>query len=338
MSRRGFTIAYFLEGFKDYLHIWQFRGSIFESFGTQGTKMSLGDILSIVGLAVSVIGIPLAYALAKRGRKRPVLRYAVDFDVVVSSSVGFLRSRLLQANDGSPVRQISRSAVALWNHQGDTISGNDVLGVDRLRIKLEEGDRVLRSRLIACSRKVNRLSLSTNPEDQTEILIDFDFLDAADGGIIEIIHEGDKRPKIAGTIRGVELSYRGFRSISLGAVMHTSSAFLTRHRLLFNWLRALAASLIVLAIGGLIVVVVTSRGANGLVDVTHFDLRSSDGQRAFADAVEYGEPGTIDAWKFALIFAASIVLVGAGMFLLTTMTRMPRNIFRDSSMIDEDRA
>ncbi|WP_143268474.1 hypothetical protein [Amycolatopsis vastitatis] len=298
--------------------------------------MSLSDVLSIVGLAVSLIGIPLAYALAKRGRKRPVLRYAVDFNVVVDSSVGFLRSRLLQANDGSPVRQISRSAVALWNHQGDTISGGDVLDTDRLRIKLEKGDRVLRHRVIACSRRVNRLSVLANHDDQTELLIAFDFLDATDGGIIEIIHEGNNRPNIVGTMRGVEVSYRGFRSISLGVVIVTSGAFLTRHRLLFNWLRALAVSVIALAVGNFVVGVSTSESANGLVDVTRFDLHSPDGQRAFADAVEYGMPGSIDAWGFVNIFATVIAFMVAGGFLATTTTRMPRNIFRDSSMLDED--
>lgn len=37
--------------------------------------MSTSDILAIVGIGLSVVGIPLAVVLARRGRKRPYLRY-----------------------------------------------------------------------------------------------------------------------------------------------------------------------------------------------------------------------------------------------------------------------
>lgn len=164
--------------------------------------MNSGDILGIAGIAASLIGIPVAFILARKSRQRPQLRYAVDFNTILSTDDKLFDRGLKMTLGDKRIDSISRTRVALWNHHGDTIERSDNLESDRLRLNFDREDSVLQSRVLRESRPQIALSATFEERNASIVDISFDFLDAEDGGIIEVIHQGTVEPKLLGTIKG----------------------------------------------------------------------------------------------------------------------------------------
>jgi len=184
-------------------------------------EMSVSDILAVVGLVVSVGGIPLTFLLARRARQRPQLRYRVDFRVILRLDDELFRRGFLMTLGGRKIDSISRTRIALWNHHGDTIEKQDNLESDPLRIQLDAGE-ALQAHLLCTSRYQTGLSVARDEADPASVKLTFDFLDAGDGGVVEIIQHGTKKPVIRGTLKGctireagnVDLSQNGLKAIT----------------------------------------------------------------------------------------------------------------------------
>jgi hypothetical protein len=75
---------------------------------------------------------------------------------------------------------------------------------DQARIVFPADSRVLIAHVVESTRKSIGLTTVIDDADRA-IVIKFDFLDRGDGGVIQIIYQGDPtaRPEITGSIRGV---------------------------------------------------------------------------------------------------------------------------------------
>jgi hypothetical protein len=272
-----------------------------DDFGYEDA-MSTSDILATVGIALSIVGIPLAFILARRGRKRPYLRQLVDFDVIASSKHGGFHSGFLRDRSGDPVTNIARTSAAIWNHQGDTIRGKDIVPDDRLRIQLASGDHALQARIVGCSRKQNKLRVDVDPVDDGVVYIDFDFLDADDGGIVELIHQGSTEPQILGTIRGADVGTRRKADLRPELIQSANRSWLKRYKLLPRRLRVVPVAMFGLfLVVTMIVAVFELLRTPILVDVAKYDLRSLTGQKEFSqDVMALGLPSSTGLWMAAI--------------------------------------
>src|SRR5215471_15876312 len=163
--------------------------------------MNTSDVIAIIGLVGSFVGIPVTFIVARRARLRPELRYAIDFTVLLEPSDSLFDQGLRMSLRDQEINRISRTRVAIWNNHGDPIKKSDIVSSDPLRIALKSGDRLLQSRVISASRKQIALTGTIDKTSGLALRIDFDFLAADDGGVIEIVHQGLKPPEILGTLR-----------------------------------------------------------------------------------------------------------------------------------------
>jgi hypothetical protein len=308
--------------------------------------MDINVILAWAGLVVGIIGIPIGYLIARRGRQRPDLRSASQFDEIISSEDGIL-DRLNMEFDGKKIFSVSRTRLALWNARGDTVRGSDILPADRLRLQLESDDLALHVRVIAISREQIDAICEIDSSDPTAANISFDFLDASDGFIVELLHMKAERAELVGTIRGaVVKTESGTTNMSPDALDKAAARWLSRIK---HTKRLIAVPIgglyltVILFIGMLTFAIVDMRSkVPMLVDVQSFDLKTLDGQRDFATSV--GRTGNVNdestlIWVLASYCAVLVLGVILITFLAIFRVSVPRSIVRlrpDSSGNSEE--
>ncbi|WP_181775321.1 hypothetical protein [Amycolatopsis pittospori] len=296
--------------------------------------MTASDIMGLAGLVLSIIGIPLAFVLARRGRKRPLLKYSADFKVLASSKHGAFETGFMRAPSGEPIVTISRTTVAIWNHQGDTLRGVDIVPQDRLRIKLSDGDYPLQVRIAARSRVQNELSVKVDPQDRSAVLVEFDFLDSGDGGLVEVIHQGSEVPALTGTIRGASIDKRPPLNLSPDLMDLMRRPWYRRIR------RRITLQVLILAIAGVSSAIVFSvmalslkRDSPELVDYVRFDLNTLEGQEEFGREVASKGLSLIQIPNSIIVAIAMVVILLYGYPLFRRLRlKIPRSIIR---IVDE---
>jgi hypothetical protein len=194
----------------------------------KGISINLSDVLGAAALLVAIIAIPITYYLAQRARQVPDLQYRIDFNVLLAPDDHLFELGLVMELTNRPITCISRTRVAFWNERGDTVRGKDIVDSDPLRIKVAEGDSVLQSRTICVSRKVTGLTTDIAQGEQSSVLLSFDFLDAGDGGIFEVIHQSTVEPDLVGTIRGTVIHKAGEADLMTAALEAVSKSYLRR--------------------------------------------------------------------------------------------------------------
>ncbi|WP_157518101.1 hypothetical protein [Herbidospora mongoliensis] len=297
--------------------------------------MSFSDIVGIVGLIISLIGIPLTFILARRGRQKPEIAFGIDFDVLIRPHNGLLDSGLKLSFHDEDLIHLSLSRIAIWNRRGDTVRGADVVDTDPLRVQFADSDKILQVRLIACSRKSLGIALVRTSSNPSGVVIDFDFMDAGDGAIVEILHEGKRAPTVTGTVRGTTL--KNYRSLKLNAavfeIIEAGSGIKGFIKARGGWRPLLPMLLLIATIISFSVKDIID-GINGgkLVDVKGYRLDTVEGQAKFAN--EVNELGVQEPWTF--VSYAS--LVGIVIVLLLFMNYVggrrviPRTILKDRSV------
>lgn len=171
--------------------------------------MDSGIVLTVIGLVLSVIALPVTYFLGRRTRQLPVVYSVSDFAVLMSPRDRLAADDLDLTLGGRTISTISRTYIAVWNARGDTIRNTDILQTDPLRIIVGEGDDILRSRIISTSRTQCGASLQESLLDSRTLEVNFDFLDPKDGMVIEVLHHGEAAAKLVGTLRGATIKDRG---------------------------------------------------------------------------------------------------------------------------------
>jgi hypothetical protein len=320
--------------------------------------MNVSDIITILGLLGSFVGIPVTFIAARRAPQRPELRYSIDFDVLLMPSDGLFAQGLRMTLGTQSINRISRTRVAIWNN-GDEIEKTHIHPKDPLRIQFEGDDHVLQSNVIGVSRKLIGLEGVVNPDFSRSLLIDFDFLDTDDGGVIEVIHQGLEAPKILGTVRGSRIISNG--SAKLDPLVLTAIARKSLSHRIWNFIGQHSGGIFVmlLCLGGSIYWAITDvinpvylSKPGQLIEPRNYNLNTSAGQIKFVKAVEntaYYNDMSNRALSFAvankaltliLILCLILIVVTFCGFYLTHIfaTRVPVNIARygDSQNITEE--
>jgi hypothetical protein len=285
---------------------------------------------------LTVISIPLGIVVGRRARKRPLLRYVIDFESIVSVNDRHFLPQLLTSSSGTPIAGISRTTVAIWNHQGDTIRSVDIVPDDRLRIQLAEDDEILLTRVASRSRYQNKLHIEADPSDLSAALIQFDFLDAGDGGAVEVIHQADSKPEVVGTVRGAALSSRGSARLNADALKQIQMR---------RWKRILGARRqLLLTLGTMVPVIIAMVGGSAswyfdalnanppVLPTGGFELNTVEGQRRFAQSVfdSSNRPGP-SLELLVLPAAYALLALPMALFIVWGVTRaiVPKSLVND---------
>ncbi|MCF2717859.1 hypothetical protein LWE69_11780 [Paenibacillus sp. UKAQ_18] len=155
-----------------------------------------GSIVGITGIIYSV------YTFRKQKIGPRFCYQTSTLKVIGGYSEQFKQDELEIFFEGEKVDAVSKTQIAFWNSGFGTIKGEDIVERDQLRAKFSEDSKILSMSIVTQSRNVNRIELNKNSEN--EVLINFEFLDSKDGGIIEIVHTDTKsRPNLIGTVKGL---------------------------------------------------------------------------------------------------------------------------------------
>jgi hypothetical protein len=167
------------------------------------TVLNQGWIGSIIGLIGAVLGFFgfLAYRNSRIGA-RPV--YLYHSRRLIGKSEQELPKEVEVFFKKQIVARLSLSHIILWNTGTLSISGQDVVQSDPIRIEYAPGDDILEVNVIKTTRSVNNFKVTKNETLPHCAQISFDYLDPNDGATIEILHTSSYlNPLVLGTIKGV---------------------------------------------------------------------------------------------------------------------------------------
>ena len=155
-----------------------------------------------IGAAIGLAGIIIGTILTLSLRPRPRLAvqfntlYLVGPNAALPDGIEFLFK-------GNKVPKVTLSRIALWNIGNTTISGDQIVGSDPLRIVVSENGSVLETSILHRTRQANDVVCILRPNTEGEVECRFDYLDPQDGALIQIIHTGTSRLGVLGTLRGL---------------------------------------------------------------------------------------------------------------------------------------
>lgn len=290
--------------------------------------MNLGVIIGVVATFVAlIIGIPITYAAGRRSRQLPDLRYSVNFDIILKPDEKLLDRGLTMTVGSQPINSISRTRIAFWNHRGDTVRSADIVSSDPLRIQFQEDNTPLQTRTLATSREQTNLATSINSISRDFVDITFDFLDAGDGAVFEIVQEGFKRPEVTGTIMGAKISKGPAADLApsqLAATAVWSPIRVIKHMvvpwMIFGTVIAVGILLTFAAIHG-------GNHVNDLVNVKNYNLHTYQGQQDFSAAAQnVPQPVNRTGAIVGLGIALGIIVIWILSYLHIRQQRMPLSI------------
>jgi hypothetical protein len=114
---------------------------------------------------------------------------------------------------GKKVDRVTKSVLYLWNSGNTTIEGNQIVGADPLRLACSEGCEILKESIVRVTRDVIAIDLRRDSERPNELIFHFDFLDPGDGAVIDMLHTGDRKVRLTGTIRGIPQGFNRLNSL-----------------------------------------------------------------------------------------------------------------------------
>jgi hypothetical protein len=161
--------------------------------------LSLGWVGSLLGLA----GLVAAVLTYRWTRKRSIFAYRKGGLRLIGGSDSQLPTEVKVLYRGEAITLLSRSMVVLWNAGENSIVAADLATIDRLRIEVSQGCKILSAQVVGVSRPV--IQFSCIPSDSGhQATLGFEFLDRHDGAVIEVLHTDQANGlNVAGAIRGL---------------------------------------------------------------------------------------------------------------------------------------
>lgn len=280
-------------------------------------KIDASETVNYVwGFVTLVIGAVITFYAGRRTRRRPQLCYIVNFEMLLDLEDDVLSRDLHLSIGDRQIRRISRSYIAIWNNAGDTIRGSDIVEADPLKIALPSDDVAIEASVVSVSRSQNQVVLRPDPNNSNCLLLDFDFLDANDGAILKVVHEGLEEPRLVGTLRGAKIRPKNaieLTSKRLEVAAHASLWRRFKATVLADVSGSLAPQIapvvfIFLAIFGVFILGRLQSHSFELLDPSKFDFSSPAGQDAFATEVR-ARQNDGQAWIGVLLVTALVALV-----------------------------
>ncbi|WP_340051200.1 hypothetical protein [Pseudomonas proteolytica] len=175
--------------------------------GEAQSLLSQGWVGSVIGL----IGVGLAIVTYVLSRKKKALSFTYAGERLLGSSKGSLPKDITVQYQNKNIDRLTRSIVYFWNSGQQPIQREHLATTDRPRLSVGEDGSVLAMTIQRSSRDAVSFSVVADPQNSNSIILDFAFLDVADGAAIEILHTSNSSVVSAsGTILGIP---RGIRNL-----------------------------------------------------------------------------------------------------------------------------
>ncbi|MGP0591858.1 hypothetical protein ACTRXD_04855 [Nitrospira sp. T9] len=164
----------------------------------------------ITTLALSLISILLAVILYGKSRRVKDPKYYVESNTIIEG----LETELDEIEvrfKGIPQTRLTRSLIFFWNAGKGTIDRDDLVPLDPLRLIVPSNTKLLDARVVKTSSPSNEFGIVKVNQEVGEnheggVILDFHYLDLEEGGVIQLIHTGNRQTKIQmkGKIKGVK--------------------------------------------------------------------------------------------------------------------------------------
>jgi len=183
--------------------------SLFEFLNQGWVGLASGFVLFMIGTGLSVY-------FYRRSRQGAQLAYHYKTIRVLGASGHKLPSEVKILFRDTPIDNLYRSLVLVWNHSDRTIYGRNIAESDPLRIDVGERPKVVDCRIVKAKRSVNKcqVDLKATPDDDVrwmQPVITFDYLDTGDGLVVEMFHtEAERPPMLRGSIHEMPKGFRSF--------------------------------------------------------------------------------------------------------------------------------
>ncbi|ETI60836.1 hypothetical protein [Marinomonas profundimaris] len=169
-----------------------------------------------VASLIAIIGIPIAYFIAKHVRHKGKPCYQRYARVLLGGGEDDLPSEVSIKYDGDDVKKLTRTSIIFWNHGTEILNGEDIVLSDPLRLEFPSEVTILNSKIIKETKSSNEFELKQDEENKYILYLSYVYLDPRDGVSFEILHDGEmKYPKFEGVIKGIPKGVFRFSSDSL---------------------------------------------------------------------------------------------------------------------------
>lgn len=157
-----------------------------------------------LGFLVGLLSIIIAIILFMIGRhtKEPI--YAIQSTNLIQDFTSRFEALEIKYA-GKQISNFTSTKVVFWNNGKDTINGADIVSAEPLIIRVKDGYKILDSNVLHPKKEYNPNQFSIKPsEDGSHVLIQFDYLDKGQGGVIQLLHTGESSDdvEVCGTIKG----------------------------------------------------------------------------------------------------------------------------------------
>lgn len=193
--------------------------------------MQNAPLVTYVSLGLAILGIVLTIYYARRAleRKDPRL-YASYFDQLAMSTG--IPEDVQITYQGRRVKRVARSYIWIWNAGRKVIKREDVPDEQPIVVHLSDSDAV--EILHLAVRKSSRIGVnfSATKVGDAGFRIDFDFLDHADGALIEIQHTASPLVRIdtSGVVLGAVAGIRKMQPFSSSIAVFPGATLINRIR------------------------------------------------------------------------------------------------------------
>jgi len=149
------------------------------------------EIVAILGLVGTTVGITVTLLLYKLARPRKLLAYATRTFCVIPE----LRFKLQGVEvlyNKSPVQALAVTRVGVWNAGNESLRRSDIPRADPPVIYARDGINVFEATILESSSAANNVTLEPVYSPVAGYAINFEFLDTGDGAVISVVHDGTK--------------------------------------------------------------------------------------------------------------------------------------------------
>ncbi len=160
--------------------------------------LNQGWIGTVIGFFGIVIGVILAYFFRPRARIAAQINtlQLLGRNSVLPTDIEFLFR-------GNNVPNVTMSRIAIWNKGNTTIRGDQIVGSDPLCIITSDESTILDTIILTRTRQVNAFACIAQQQKRNQVECRFDYLEPDDGALIQLIHTGNDKVEIKGSLRGI---------------------------------------------------------------------------------------------------------------------------------------
>ncbi|MFZ4847414.1 hypothetical protein ACOYX7_17310 [Enterococcus casseliflavus] len=160
-----------------------------------------------IGSLIGLFGILFAIYSHYINRKVNELTYTVKSERVVGKN-DKAPEDIEIIFKGKSVERVTNTQMTVWNSGNVTIEGKNIVEKDPVRIEISEGQEIISATILEKSSDANDFIIKIDENNPNMLEVKFDYLDASDGAVIEILHTDNKNfYKLKGSIKGLKSFY-----------------------------------------------------------------------------------------------------------------------------------